>query len=144
MGLKFIASIGECDCRWYLLQGTNWDHAVPQSEIGISSSVDKNATIGILPATVDNNATRATPSNDQANAVLSMGGKKHIQAFIFVFFWKFSWEATFRKVLRLVGLCPNSFWPPTRSVKSQCVNIGWCSPILTLVYFSSNTHCFQS
>ena len=27
---------------------------------------------------------------------------------------------------------------------TQCVNIGWCSPILTLVYFSSNTHCFQS
>ena len=27
---------------------------------------------------------------------------------------------------------------------SQCVNIGWCSPILALVYFSSNTHSFQS
>ena len=27
---------------------------------------------------------------------------------------------------------------------SQCVNIGWCSPILALVYFSSNTNCFQS
>ena len=30
---------------------------------------------------------------------------------------------------------------PTRA---QCVNIGRCSPILALVYFSSNTHCFQS
>ena len=28
--------------------------------------------------------------------------------------------------------------------EAQCVNIGWCSPILALVYFSSNTHCFQS
>ena len=27
---------------------------------------------------------------------------------------------------------------------SQCVKIGWCSPILALVYFSSNTHSFQS
>ena len=27
---------------------------------------------------------------------------------------------------------------------TQGVNIGWCSPILALVYFSSNTHSFQS
>ena len=27
---------------------------------------------------------------------------------------------------------------------AQCVNIRWCSPILTLVYFSSNTHFLQS
>ena len=26
---------------------------------------------------------------------------------------------------------------------AQCVNIGWCSPILALVYFSPKNHCFQ-
>merc|ERR1719495_935567 len=51
-------------------EGANWE---PQSEMRISSSVDKNSTISVLHATVDNNATRATPSNDQAEAVLAMG-----------------------------------------------------------------------
>ena len=26
---------------------------------------------------------------------------------------------------------------------TQCVNIGWCSPILALADFSPKTHCFQ-
>jgi len=64
-------------------EGTNWEHAVAQSEIRIYSSVDKNSTIGVPPATVDNNATRATPCwgelflfgycYDQTKAVLGMG-----------------------------------------------------------------------
>ena len=32
----------------------------------------------------------------------------------------------------------------TITIATQCVNIGWCTPILALVYFSSNTHSFQS
>ena len=37
-----------------------------------------------------------------------------------------------------------SFFCWTPPGHPQCVNIGRCSPILALVYFSSNTHCFQS
>ena len=32
---------------------------------------------------------------------------------------------------------------PCHPCHPQCVNKGWCSPILTLVYFSSNTHFFS-
>ena len=67
------------------MQGTNWEHAVAQSDIRIYSSVEKNSTIGDPPTTVENNATRATPCwgelflfgycYDQTKAVLGMGGK---------------------------------------------------------------------
>ena len=72
-------------------------------------SVEKNSTIGVLPATVDNNATRATPSNDQAEVALAIGGKNIFKLWLLPFFGNFPREATFRKVLRLFGHCPNSF-----------------------------------
>ena len=97
MGLKFIASIGECDCRWYLLQGTNWEHAVTQSEIRLSSSIDKNATIGVLPATVDNSCNQSNPKQWPSQSSCN-GSKKTYSSFDFCVFSEIFLGSHFPKV----------------------------------------------
>ena len=50
--------------------------------------------------------------------------------------WSWSWQACSLALQTCCCCCRGA-------AGAQCVNIGWCSPILSLVYFSPKTHCFQ-